>query len=66
MAVSCLVMAASVGYKARRFERTCCLHLKGNVLMICDDTRHDFPEDIGPHIYRCTAYMSYLINFFVY
>jgi hypothetical protein len=66
MAVSCLVMAASVGYKDQRFERTCSVHLQGNVSMICEDTRHDFPEDSGPHIYRCAAYVSHLINFFGY
>ena len=65
MAVFCLVMAASVGYKARRFERTCRLHLHRKVLMTCYDTRHDFPEDSGPQIYRCTADVSYLKNFSV-
>jgi len=66
MAVSCLVMAASVGYKAWRFERTCCLHIQGKFRMICDDTMHDFPEDSGPHMYRCVVYPSYLINLLGY
>ena len=65
MAVSCLVMAASVGYTVRRFERTCCLYLQGKVRMICDDTRYDLPEANGPHMYRCVSYASYLINCWV-